>query len=462
MADEEKKAQGKAQNAAAFGGSLVGAERVTQEAAATDAWVDGLKLFLKKAEAKTPPDKLRGNLFEYIEAAKFNMDAARQGKSFRAHVTAETPGRGTDPKTDIEIRYGSGKKVLKKYQSKVSSDPNRTAREISDPKYDGVEKHVLKDQADYVRKKTVDKNVNVDGELEHSGVSSDGTSERELNSAVNTKSDPNRSKSYAYKAESRQVACEAHVTGWQAAKAGTVIGAALSFVKNADAYIQGDVDGQEAMKNVAKDTAKAGVRSYSTGALGTGIRYGAKKGGVQALTKPDVAFGIAAGLIGAGCTVYSYAKGEISAKEAVERLGNTGCSTIAGITAGAILVGPAGPIAGYLLAESVYTSCIVIIKEAQLAEKEAERIEDLCIEAAKIRVKEREQFKAAMANYMGENQAAFDECFEAIDQALVTDQPIEAIHALSNLTIRFGKELKLADFKDFDEFMTESDEPLVL
>ena len=276
-------------------------------------------------------------------------------------------------------------------------------------------------------------------------------------------------KLYAIKQETLQVAREAGVTGLQAAAAGGVMGGALSFVKNAYAYQQGDIDGQEAMKNVAKDTTKAGIRSGSTGALSAVIRHGASKTGSRVLAKSNVAIAIASGIIDAGGTVYCCVKGEISVEEAVERLGKTGCSNLSGIyvgaTAGAIFGPPGavvGSIAGYMLAASVYQSCIVIIKEAQLAEKEAERIEDLCIEAAKIRVKEREQFKAAMADYMSESQAAFDEYFETIDQALVTDQPIEAIHALSNLTIRFGKELKLADFEDFDEFMTESDEPLVL
>ena len=463
MADKGNKLRDKAQDAAAFSGSMVAteAERVAREADATDMLRGQLELFLDKAKANTGNEQLKGFIFERIEAGKFNVDAVRKGSEFRANVTSEVQGRGTDP-VDIEIVNSKGK-VLREIQAKTSNSTKNLTKGVQDPKYAGMKKLVPQDQATEVREQAGETDQNINDELKHKNVSSGGTPKGELKTATE------HPKFYALKQETLQVARETGVTGLQAAATGGVIGGALSFVKNAYAYQQGDIDGQEAMKNVTKDTAKAGIRSGSTGALGTVIRHGASTTGGRVLAKSNVAIAIASGIIDAGGTVYRYVKGEISAEEAAERLGKTGCSNLSGIyvgaTAGAIFGPPGavvGSIAGYMLAASVYQSCIVVIKEAQLAEKEAERVEDLCIEAAKIRIKQREQFRAAMADYMSESQAAFDEYFETIDQALVTDQPIEAIHALSNLTIRFGKELKLADFEDFDEFMTESDEPLVL
>lgn len=460
MADKKSEIQDKVQDAAAFGGGMVAAKTAAKEAAATDMLRKQLGLFLDKANTDIPKDKLKGFLFEYIEAGKFNVDAVRKGSEFRANVTADTPTRGTDS-VDIDIVNSKGK--VQEIQAKTSDDPTRLAREVRDPKYAGMKKLVPQDQVEEVREKASEIDGDIIGEIKHENVSSGGTSTNELEAATE------HPKLHALKQKTLQVTREGGVTGLQAAVAGSVIGGALSFVKNAYAYQQGDIDGQEAMKNVAKDTAKAGIRSGSTGVLGTVIRHGANRTGTQVLERSNVAIAVASGIIDAGGTVYRYVKGEISAEEAAERLGKTGCSNLSGIYVGAAagaIFGPpgavVGSIAGYMLAASVYQSCIVVIKEAQLAEKEAERVEDLCIEAAKVRITQRELFRAAMADYIGENQAAFDECFEAIDQALVTDQPIEAIHALSNLTIRFGKELKLADFEDFDEFMTESDEPLVL
>ena len=457
MADKENKAQ----DAAAFGGSIVAAKTAANEAAATDRLREQLEPFLDKAKANTGNEQLKGFLFEHIEAGKFNVNAVRKGSELRANVTSEIKGRGND-RVDIEIVNSKGK-VLQEIQAKTSNSIENLSKRVQDPKYAGMKKLVPQNQAEAVREQAGETDKNIIGELKHKNVSSGGTTTRELETATE------HPKLYDLKRETLQVAREAGVTGLQAAAAGGVIGGALSFVKNAYAYQQGDIDGQEAMRNVAKDTAKAGVRSGSTSVLGTVIRHGANKTRVRVLAKSNVATAVAYGIIDAGGTVYRYAKGEISAEEAAERLGKTGCSNLSGIYVGAAagaIFGPpgavVGSIAGYMLAASVYQSCIVIIKEARLAEKEAERVEDLCIEAAKVRIKQREQFRAALADYMSESQAAFDECFETIDQALVTDQPIEAIHALSNLTIRFGKELRLAKFEVFDEFMTESDEPLVL
>lgn len=452
MTDKENKAQNKVQGTAALGGGMIASETAANEAAATDVLFEGLKLFLKKTEAQTPKPQLKGNLFEYIEVAKFNMEAERQGKPFiKARVTAETYGRGTDPTTDIEI-YKKGK-VVKKYQSKISKNDNYTARAISNKKYNNIDGHVLKDRVENIRKKVPGKQIK--GELEYSGVSSGGTTKRELDIATI------RPKHYVIKQETLQVAHEAAVTGLHAAVATAVMNGTISFLKNSYAYLQKTIDSKEGIKNIATDAGTSGLKSVFPVMLGTGIRYSANKVGVRALTKSNIAIGIAAGIIDTGSTILSLIKGEISSERATERLGNTACSTIAGITAGAFL-GPAGSLAGYLIAEYVWTSCHAIIKKARLAEEEAVYVVALCTEAAKVMEKQREQFELALSEYLNEQRFAFDKCFETIDAALVEDRLIEAIQGISNLVIIFGKELQLSNFKDFDDFMTDSDEPLVL
>ena len=239
----------------------------------------------------------------------------------------------------------------------------------------------------------------------------------------------------------------------------------ISSIRNMKAYIEGNIDEKEAVKNVAKDS----IKGYVDGIISVGMRNASKKIDVKMLSKSHVATAIASAIIDTGDTIYRYGKGEISEEETMKRLGETGFSNLSAIyvgsAAGAIFGAPAavlGSIAGYMLATSVYQSCITIIQEAQLAEKEAERIENICMEAAKAAMKQREEFKAAIGDYLSSNQAIFDECFQTIEEALNADHPITAIQALSNLTIRFGKKLQLTDFEDFDEFMIESDKPLVL
>jgi hypothetical protein len=247
------------------------------------------------------------------------------------------------------------------------------------------------------------------------------------------------------------------------------MGGAISAIKNTYSYTQGEIDGTQAAKNVLGDSGKSAARAGGAGALGAVIRHGAGKAGLQAITKSNVATAMAAGVIEAGVTVYAYAKGEIPIEIAAEHLGRTGCSTSSGIFVGAAagaIFGPVGAVvgsvAGYMLAATVYQSCIAVFKEARLAEEEADRVVALCEQAAKIMDQQREQFESELSAYLGERQLAFDGAFEAIDQALVADQPDKAVQALSSLAGLCGRRLQFADFQDFDTFMTESEAPLVL
>ncbi len=146
-----------------------------------------------------------------------------------------------------------------------------------------------------------------------------------------------------------------------------------------------EISVEEALSNTVIDGGKSAFRSGVTGVGGTIIRYGATKLGVKALSKSNVAVTIAAGIIDVGASVYSFAKGEITAGELTERVGQTGtCTTYSlytGAAAGAIL-GPVGAVmgsmAGYIIAASIYQSATTIFKEARLAEAEAERIIAMC------------------------------------------------------------------------------------
>ena len=458
MADKKKRLQ----DAAAFGGGTVAAETAATEAAATHAMSEGMEAFRMVAEKLSERSAAlrKGNLFEYIETAKFNADAARQDLAARAHVTAEIPGRGTDPRIDIEVRDGADS-VLERFQAKASDDPQYAARELSSSKYAETMKLVPRDQAADVRARTGDDTVT--GQLEHASASSGGTTIGELRYATDNP------ELYARLQESLQAARQAGVAGLQAAGAGIVLGGAISSIRNVYAYAQGDIDGRQATKNVAKDAAAAGMKSGSIGALGTVIRHGAAEVGIRSLTKSTIATAVAAGVIEAGSTIYAYAKGEISAEIAAERLGDTGCSTLSGLYTGAAagaIFGPAGAVvgsvAGYLIATAVYQSCIAVFKEARLAEEEAARVVTLCAEAVKVMDEQRSAFEAKLESALGEQQTHFEASFKAIDKALKTDTPGDTVQALSYLMAICGRELHLARFTDFDRFMTESDAPLVL
>ena len=59
----------------------------------------------------------------------------------------------------------------------------------------------------------------------------------------------------------------------------------MSTIRNAYAYSQGRIGGKEASKNIAGDAAESGVRSGGAAMLGTLIRHGAARAGLQTLNK---------------------------------------------------------------------------------------------------------------------------------------------------------------------------------
>jgi len=92
-----------------------------------------------------------GYTFEYIEAAKYNINAALKGdKTTRAYPTSSI-GRRNDPLSDIDVIKGS--KVIQ-FQAKTSSNPTRIAKNLANPKYreNGIHLLTAFDMAPAVRK----------------------------------------------------------------------------------------------------------------------------------------------------------------------------------------------------------------------------------------------------------------------------------------------------------------------
>ena len=457
---------------AGVSGAVIGAQMASKEANASDVLHSGLNLFMKEAgaKAKTKLSFKKGNLFEYILAAKFNSDAARKGSTDEAVVNAARGRRGL---SDIDIiRNGE---TLVESQVKAGT-PEYEAWELSRPDYDGMQKIVPTDHVDRVRtiaqnsdfkpsdpRNYPDTAATAQGGLRHGQVSSGRTTSSELKRATQSHV------RYTIEQNLRQMSREVVVTGIHAAGASAAMGFAESAIRNGITYFKRDIDGGQAAQNVITDTAKAGGRSWVTGATGAVIRNAASRGGLKVLAKSNIAIAVAAGLIEVGIVVYDYAKGTIDGREAGERLGGAACGTASSIGTGAALgalFGPAGSIVGgivgYLLSSHVYQSCVAVFKGAHLAEEEAVRVVALCQRAMKDMYRQRAQFEEWVASYLGNRQATFDRCFIVIDNALLTNQPDNCIRALGDLVSSYGQTLQFGSFRDFDRFMIETKNPLIV
>lgn len=463
-----------------FAGAQYGAYIAQNEAMATEEMRKGMDL-LKEAATKSGNrllDKKQGNLFEYIESAKFNTAAAKQSSSLRVRVT-EALGRPHD-KADAEIINGYGQ-VIKQVQYKSSGDGKgsiaRQVREISKPEYKGMQRVVNKDHYDQVKDKLnkaakrgniyssdyQDAAKNLPPGTSAGTVKTSGTTHAEAISAAK------KPKTYAAKMELKQGLTELTNTAGQAAIGGLVVGGAISVTKNTLAVYRGEMETGDAISVTCKEAGKSAVKAGVIGGIGSAIRQGAAKLGFKTITKSNVATAVASSVIESGVIVYDLVKGEISGEEAVTRLGQTTTSTISGIYGGAaagIVFGPVGAvigsIAGYMLASNTYQSCVAIFQNAQLTEIEAERVIALCEEAALEMKKQREDFEIIMRELLAERHKEFEQCFNLLNKGMIYNSPEISTYALTQLATLVGANLKLASFEEFDDFMINSKESLKL
>ena len=119
----KKKTKEVATDAAKTAGTLLGNAASQSARNATDAAVDGMSLFRWKVSTPIIQngtfDAQKGNLFEYIEAAKFNTDAASRGMTARAVITDVT-----DPTAEADILIRDQGKTVKQIQAKFITHPD--------------------------------------------------------------------------------------------------------------------------------------------------------------------------------------------------------------------------------------------------------------------------------------------------------------------------------------------------
>lgn len=464
-------------DAAGLGGGVVGAAHATRAAQAGDQLrtdMDLFRLAVKQFDAVGEAQK-KGNFLEYIESAKFNEAATRQGSRVRTVVTAAN-GAPTGP---VDLQFKSGCRALGGVQSKASRSTPTLVRELSKPKYRGMQKLVPSEMAPRVREtsgKLADRLASrgdprgpdvrdtartVTGELRHGRVRSGGTSNDTLEQATRQ---PGR---YAAGRELTAGFREAAKAGVGGAMGGGLVAAALSAARGGVEVWQGRASVGATAKRVAKDAAGGAARGAAVAVAGAVLRNAGAKAGIRALSKSNVATGVAAGLIEATGVVIAYAQGRVDGEAAATALGETACSTAAGIYAGAVagsFLGPAGAavgsVAGYMLCTFVYQGCLAATRNARLAIEEADRLDELTREVvAELERSRRElerMFDAALARREGEIEAPLTQ----IEQGLAAGRPDAVVDGLTRFAGTLGKRLGFESFEGFDEWMTASVEPL--
>lgn len=267
----------------------------------------------------------------------------------------------------------------------------------------------------------------------------------------------------------KDIAGISHKAGLQAAKNGVLIGGGMSFIRNAVAVIKGDQDPQKAAVEITKDTAGAGVLSYSTGFIGSALKgcmQNAPSDYVRCISKTNLPGSLVTIAVESGKTLKQYADGEIEGAACLTQLGEKGTGMLAS-SMGAVVGGLAIPVPvvggflggmiGYALASAYYHNLVTALDEAKIAHEERLQIEEECREAV-IALKEyRLEMELVISNYLRQHMEVFREAFVDMEIAYNTGDADGFIAGTNQITRQLGGELLFESKEQFDALMSSKD-----
>ena len=439
---------------------------------ATDEIIVGMKRMQVKADqlANVGVEFKQGNLFEYIEAAKFNADAAFKGSDVEAVVT-DAIGQ---PHSPVDILLQKAGETIEEVQAKSYTNQHAAIQQLLEPKYDDMTKLVPSDTFRDLQNLLGDKINNssstemgeqyqkisntITDRLNTHGVHSPGTSIEETFQAAKM---PNE---YAANLEASYCGDEIIHTAASSMIAGAIIGGGVAALKNYYKYKAGELTETEATSKTVASSIKRAAFGGTAGALGSGIRVVS-----EGTLAPYASIAVASSLISISSIAYSYATGKIPARDAMHQMGATGVGCVSGIYGGAIfgaLVGSGGAvvgsIAGYMMARLCYQGCLSIFKETHLSEDETRRISVFCHESQRLMKELRSKIKEEIFAIKKDRAEAHTALFHNLDIATETDDILLACDALASYALSLGKELQFSGFDEFDEFMRTDNNKLII
>lgn len=456
---------------------------------ATKETFQGMDLFRQCAEKKAnvPFDQSKGNLFEYIEAVKYNHNAAASRNVHRAIVT-DSIGRPHDP-VDIEIVNQRGE-VVRNVQAKFSDSQHAAVDSVfmqKNDKYKGMQRLIRKDEKYYENPDTgetssllqrsqelASKRANSEGsiyqeqyrdvaenltdELHHDGVSSGGTTLEEVREAHN---DPVK---YAAQFERKRILTEMTHTAANMAVASMISTGITSSIMNMFAAYQNEKTLGEALSSIGVEVVESGAKSAATGALGVAIQSAGLKACSALLSDSLASTVIAGGIIDGGVALYSYAKGDINGEQLLDDLVDTTVKTSATIfytkAAVAILgksVAPIVPMAIYTTASYVVTCTREILRQAELNEQEYTRMTAILQEQTRSMHESRREFEAYLSQCEAEQRKLLDSLLDNFNYNIETGENYDwAILSIVRFANQAGIALQHVRFEEFSEGMQSS------
>lgn len=252
-----------------------------------------------------------------------------------------------------------------------------------------------------------------------------------------------------------------HRAGIQAAETSALIGGSVSIVKNLVSVCKGEKEPEEAVVNVAKDTASNVAVGYGTGFVGTAIKgalQNSKSQYLQNLSRTNIAGTLVTVSVSATKTLTRYFKGEIDGVECLEILGEQGTGMVSSAMASMIgqvaipipvVGGMIGGMLGYALSSATYGILMQSLKDEKLAHENRIQIEKACEEHVKMIREYRAEMEKLISEYLSESMTTFRDAFSDIKNALAIGDVDWFIESTNIITKNFGGEVAFSSMEEF-------------
>lgn len=439
----------------------------------TDETIKSTGLLLDKAGRLKNVDfeQAKGNLFEYIEAAKLQTNLANETGA----VFDRTPLTDIDePHAPDDFRFSQDGRITGRGQAKFNNSPHKSAVNFTNPKYSGMQRIAPSDKVPLIRDE-LEKMLR-NGEISRvvyddavkslydgltdprTGISSGGTSSQEIYSLCGEdgKISTKAMKKYVRKFRYRQYGRELSTTTGYGAAYGAAAGGIVSGVRNIFAAFNDEKELDQAVKDTVIDAAKSGLRGGSVGALSAGIRIAGSANHIPVISDATASTALAGGLIEGGAAVYSYIKGEINESQLQDELTDTTIKSMASVFAmkgfeiALKSVNPCLPVVVYMAASQVVMSAREIINNAKLNAEQHNRAAELLKESVSLM----EDYRQKMNEYLTACEKRQRENFYAFLNGFSFDALTgigyeETVSTIKNFADEKGMTLQHTSLKDY-------------
>lgn len=278
---------------------------------------------------------------------------------------------------------------------------------------------------------------------------------------------------HPYLSTAKDMGLVAHRAGMEAAEFGAIIGGSVAVVQQTVALLQGKVEAEEAVVEVAKSTAKRAGQSYvvaAGGSLVKGAMEQATHKGVQAASMSGLPQAMVQIAITGSQVLYKHFTGKIDGRECVQELSQQSANMLSAslftmigkaVFSNSIAGALAGGMVGYALSSATFGMLKQAFVDAEMAKERRQQIEKVCQLHVQQMNAYREQFETLMAAYLAEEKEFFHRTFTGMQDALAVNDTQWVIDTGNEMIRHFGGEVTFTNQEEFDALM-EDEDPLVI